>query len=96
MELVDQARPKRLSGKVGPPDGDRQAWQTVWTHEHRVNGNRVLVKQHITARGAGNGIELDLDNWAVWTLDEDGLATRVESFRIHEESEALEAAGLPA
>lgn len=37
---------------------------------------------------------MDVENWAVWTLDDDGLATRIESFLIHEESEALEVAGL--
>ncbi len=95
-----------------PPGGQRplrgakafRAWmepdalveQRIEPVEFRINGNRVLVRQHTTARGAGSGIELDLDNWAVWTLNEDGFATRVESFLIHEESEALEAAGLPA
>ena len=62
--------------------------------DFRVNGNRVLVRQNTRARGASTGIELDADNWAVWTFDEDGLATRLQGFLIHEESEALEAAGL--
>jgi len=53
-----------------------------------------LVRQNTRARGASTGIELDADNWAVWTFDEDGLATRLQGFLIHEESEALEAAGL--
>jgi len=68
--------------------------QRIQPREFRINGNRVLVRQLTQARGAGSGIELDLDNWAVWTLDDDGLATRIESFLIHEENEALEAAGL--
>jgi ketosteroid isomerase-like protein len=93
-----------------PPGGQRplrgatafRAWmepdalveQRIEPLEFRINGNRVLVKQHTLARGAASGIELDLNNWAVWTLDEDGLATRLESFLVHEEREALEAAGL--
>ena len=68
--------------------------QEIQPREMRVQGNRVLVLQHTKARGAGSGIELDLENWAVWTLDDDGLATRIESFLPHQESEALEAAGL--
>lgn len=68
--------------------------QRIEPIEFRVNGNKVLVRQHTVARGAGSGIEVDVENWAVWTLDDDGLATRIESFLIHEESEALEVAGL--
>ena len=68
--------------------------QRIEPIEFRSNGNRVLVRQHTLARGAASGIELDLDNWAVWTFDDNGLATRVESFLMHEERGALEAAGL--
>jgi ketosteroid isomerase-like protein len=68
--------------------------QRIEPIEFRINGNRVLVRQHTLARGAGSGIELDLENWAVWTLDDDGLAMRVASFLIHEKSDALAAAGL--
>jgi ketosteroid isomerase-like protein len=62
--------------------------------EMRVNGDKVLVRAHAWARGAGSGIELEVDAWAVWTFDEDGLVTRVEAFLDHQEGEALEAAGL--
>jgi ketosteroid isomerase-like protein len=68
--------------------------QRIEPVEFRINGNRVLVRSHTTARGAGSGIELDFDAWTVWTLDDDGLVTRVEGFLPHQESEALEAAGL--
>ena len=70
--------------------------QRIEPREFRINGNRVLVRQHTSARGAESGIELDLETWAIWTLDEDGRVTRLESFLIHEEAEALEAAGLTA
>jgi len=56
-------------------------------------GNKVLVRQHARARGAGSGIELDIDSWVVWTMDDDGLATRLEFYLQHQEAEALEAAG---
>jgi ketosteroid isomerase-like protein len=62
--------------------------------EFSVNGNRVLIRQHATGRGAGSGIEVDVDFWAVWTLNDDGLATRLEFYLDHEEDKAREAAGL--
>jgi ketosteroid isomerase-like protein len=62
--------------------------------EFRVNGDKVLVRQNTRARGAASGIELDVDTWAVWTMDDDGLVTRIQGFLTHEESAALEAAGL--
>jgi ketosteroid isomerase-like protein len=68
--------------------------QRVQPFEFRVNGNRVLVRQQNRARGAGSGIEIDVETWAVWTLNDDGLVTRAEGFLIQEKSEALEAAGL--
>ena len=68
--------------------------QRVEPLEFRVNGNRVLVRQMNRARGTGSGIEINVETWAVWTLNDDGLVTRAEGFLIHEESEALEAAGL--
>lgn len=64
--------------------------------EFRVNADRVLVRQRSIARGAGSGIELDLLNWVVWTVDESGRITRLENFLDHEEERAARAAGLPA
>jgi ketosteroid isomerase-like protein len=68
--------------------------QQIQPVEFRMRGDKVLVHQLATARGAGSGIELNLDAWAVWTFDDDGRATRVQSFLPHQEIEALEAAGL--
>ena len=59
-----------------------------------VAGNRILVRQRSTARGAGSGIELELSTWNVWTFDDEGLVTRVETYLEHEEARAREAAGL--
>jgi ketosteroid isomerase-like protein len=64
--------------------------------EFSVKGNKVLVRHHATGRGAGSGIEVEDDGWSVWTLNEDGLATRLEFYLDHQEAEALEAAGLSA
>ena len=62
--------------------------------EIRAHRNKVLVHGRSKASGAGSGIELDFANWAVWTFDEEGFATRVEAFLEHEKDEALAAAGL--
>ena len=62
--------------------------------DFRVEGKKVLVRQHTQARGAGSGINLDLEFWAVFTFDDDLVVTRVEAYLPHQESEALEAAGL--
>jgi ketosteroid isomerase-like protein len=62
--------------------------------EFRVEGNKVLVYQHARARGAGSGIDLDIDSWAVWTLNDEGLVTRMEFYLYHQRAEALEATGI--
>lgn len=67
--------------------------QIIEPLEFRVNGNRALVRQRVRARGAGSGVVVDMEMWGVWTLDDDGLVTRQESFLLHQEAEALEAAG---
>ena len=62
--------------------------------EFRVNQNKVLVRSHAHGRGAGSGIDVDVDFWAVWTLNDDGLATRLEFYLDNQRIEALHAAGL--
>ena len=68
--------------------------QTMVPTEFHVNGDRVLARQRTRGRGAGSGIELEVETWLVWTLDEDGLATRAETFLIDQRDEAFRAAGL--
>jgi hypothetical protein len=67
--------------------------QRIEPLDFEVSGNRVLVRQRTTARGAGSGIELDVENWAVFTFD-DGLIVRGEGFLVDQEAEARQAAGL--
>lgn len=69
--------------------------QRIEPREFRVRGDKVLVQQHTWGRGAGSGIELEVDLWVVWTLNDDGLVTRMEAFLVDQQGEALEAAGLP-
>jgi ketosteroid isomerase-like protein len=68
--------------------------QRVEPIDFRVNGDKVLIREHVTGRGAGSGIELDLVGCIVWTLDDHGLVMKAQFFLPHEEGEALEAAGL--
>jgi ketosteroid isomerase-like protein len=58
-----------------------------------VNGDRVLVRQHTRARGAGSGIELEIETWAVIAFEE-GLIARGQVYPLDQEHEAREAAGL--
>ena len=66
--------------------------QVIEPQEFRGAANKILVSQRSRIRGAGSGIEMEVGSWAVWTLDDDGLVTRIENFL--EEGEALRAAGL--
>jgi ketosteroid isomerase-like protein len=53
-----------------------------------IRGQKVLVHQHTTARGAGSGILMEIGSWAVWTLDANGRVTRIETYLEHEDAEA--------
>ena len=88
-----QSSIKRAAALRAWMEPDALEEQRVESREFRVNG-KALVRQKTRARGAGSGIELDVDSWAVWTLDDGGLVTRLEAFLVHEESEVIEAAGL--
>ena len=68
--------------------------QRIEPREFRVKADKALVYQRTWARGAGSGIQLELDNWAVWTLDDEWPRDAGGVLFMHEESEALEAAGL--
>jgi ketosteroid isomerase-like protein len=75
------------------PDAFEQ--QVIEPLEFVVAGDgRILGRQHVTARGASSGIELEIVSWSVWTFDEAGLITRAEVYLPHEEAKAREAAGL--
>jgi ketosteroid isomerase-like protein len=66
---------------------------TIEAVDIQVAGDKALVKQRTTARGAGSGIELDLVSWGIWTIRPDGLLARIEVFQDYEKEQALEAWG---
>jgi hypothetical protein len=68
--------------------------QRVEPLEFRVKGDKVLVRAHGTGRGAGSGIPIDIVTCVLFALDDHGLVKEVQVFLPHEETEALEAAGL--
>ena len=43
---------------------DAFAEQRIEPREFRINGNKILISQHTWSRGAGSGIEMELDLWA--------------------------------
>jgi limonene-1,2-epoxide hydrolase len=65
--------------------------QSIELLSYEVDGNRVLTRQRTTARGAGSGIEMEIDSLSVWTFDDRGMVTRVEAFTKQEEDAALRA-----
>jgi ketosteroid isomerase-like protein len=56
--------------------------------EIEINGNRALFHQTTKARGAGSGIEMEVGSWAVWTFDDEGKVTRMETYFEHDEEGA--------
>jgi ketosteroid isomerase-like protein len=65
--------------------------QSTQLLESEVERNRILTRQRTAARGAGSGLEMQIDSWSVWTFDDEGTATRVELFLHHEEEQARRA-----
>jgi ketosteroid isomerase-like protein len=81
-----------LRAWMEPDAFERQHFEPI---EFRVAGNRVLVHQDMTARGAGSGIEIEIKTITVWTFDDDGRVTRIENYFEHEGAEALSALHAP-
>jgi ketosteroid isomerase-like protein len=69
--------------------------QLIEPQEFEVAGNRVLVRQHATARGAVSGIEVEIESWTLWTFDDDGKVTRMAFYLLHQEDEARRALRAP-
>ena len=65
--------------------------QTYELLSFEVEGNRVLTRQKTIARGAGSGIEMEIDSYSLWTFNAGGKVTRVETFTTQEEDAARRA-----
>jgi ketosteroid isomerase-like protein len=66
----------------------------VEPEEFIAAGDKVIVSSRMVAHGSSSEIALSAPITWMWTIDADGLATKVEAFDTH--AAALEAAGLPA
>jgi limonene-1,2-epoxide hydrolase len=51
-------------------------------------GERVLTRQVTRARGAGSGIEIELESLSLWTFNPECRVTRVELFLLADEADA--------
>ena len=83
----------RLRQWMEPDAFDEQRIEALSFQE---SGEKLLVQQRLSARGAASGIELELVSWSVWTFDDAGLVARIEIYLPTEGARAREAAGLPA
>lgn len=54
-------------------------------------GSRVLTRQRLSARGAGSGIEMEIESFSNWIFNEEGKVARVEAFTLDEEEAARRA-----
>src|SRR3954454_10858962 len=58
---------------------DAFEWQRLHPLDWTINGDRALLHVRMHAKGAGSGLELELDGWQVWTVEE-GLVKRIQAF----------------
>jgi ketosteroid isomerase-like protein len=72
---------------------DAFAWQRLDPLEWTVNGQKVLIRLHVRAKGAASGVELDITGWMVWTI-RDGVG--VHLLNTTDEREAREFLAEPA
>jgi hypothetical protein len=69
-------------------------YQVIEPIDITVAGNKVLVLTNTKARGASSGIEVEIDAWNVFTVDDDLRLTRAETYFLQEEHEARRAAAV--
>jgi ketosteroid isomerase-like protein len=82
---------ERLREWMEPSAWDRQVIEPL---DITVTGRKILVHSRTSARGAGSGIEMEVEAWTVMTLDADLLVIRIETFLPHEEAKARQAAAV--
>lgn len=69
-------------------------YQFVEPIDITVAGNKILVLTNTKARGASSGIDVAIDAWNVFTIDDDLRVTRAETYFLQEEDEARRAAAV--
>ena len=53
--------------------------QQIEVIDWEINGDLVLLHATIRSRGAGSGLEVEIDGWFVWTVV-DHVVTRIRTF----------------
>ena len=94
VPLGGQAPVRGVDGFRAWMEPDALVAQVADVREVHVAADRVLILQHTEARGATSGIELQLDAWAVWTLDGSGRAIRLRQLPLDQEEAAFREAGI--
>lgn len=72
-----------------------EAWEELrWSPEEiiEVDNKRLIVVNHVTARGRGSGVAVDATRAQLWTVA-DGKATTMKLYQ--SKAEAVNALGLP-
>jgi ketosteroid isomerase-like protein len=70
---------------------DAFEWQRIYPVDWTINGDKVLLKVRMVSKGAGSGLELEVQGWMVWTV-RDGIVVHIVNST--DEAEARAAAGL--
>jgi limonene-1,2-epoxide hydrolase len=83
--LSDLRGVEAIRAWMEPDAFEKQEYELL---DHQVEGNRVLTRQRTHARGAGSGIEMEIESFTVWTFNDQGKVARVETFPAHEEDAA--------
>jgi ketosteroid isomerase-like protein len=65
--------------------------QTYELLDHEASGNRVLTRSLTRARGAGSGIEVEIESLTLWSFNDAGRISRVEIFMLEQQDEARRA-----
>jgi ketosteroid isomerase-like protein len=76
---------------VALQEPDAFEYQRLHAIDWAISGDKGLVRVRIHAKGAGSGVELDVEGWQVYTL-RDGMVVRMQNFL--DEADARAAAGL--
>jgi ketosteroid isomerase-like protein len=77
-----------VRGWMEPDAFESQANEVI---DHEVNGNRILTRQLTKARGAGSGIDMEIEALALWTFNDAGRITQAQIFFTDQEDEARSA-----
>jgi ketosteroid isomerase-like protein len=86
--LPDLRGAEAVRAWLEPDAFDSQTYEVLG---YEVEGNRILTHQRTLARGAGSGIEMEIESFSLWIFSDEAKVTRLEVFTIAEEDAARRA-----